>query len=64
MTRLRGGAVTAVVVVFAVTGCTDLQGKGTSGAAGTGSGGAALSVLRGVIAGFSQLMPGVVGCAR
>lgn len=41
--RLRGGAVTAVVVILAVAGCKDLQDKGTSGAQGTGGGGAALT---------------------
>lgn len=43
MARLKGGAVIAVVVVFAVGGCKDLQDKGSSGAQGAGSGGAALA---------------------
>lgn len=102
MTRLRGGAVMAVVMVFAVAGCKDLQDNGASGAQGTAGGGAALaaadsltvkgrapktgysrekfgsawadtdsnscdtrviSMLRGVIAWFSQLILGVVGHA-
>ncbi|MFL4904695.1 HNH endonuclease family protein [Streptomyces sp. MMS24-I2-30] len=37
--RLRGGAVTAAVVLFAVAGCTEGQTKGSSGPEGTGSGG-------------------------
>ncbi|MEU0969983.1 HNH endonuclease family protein [Streptomyces sp. NPDC005917] len=41
MTRLRGGAVTAVVVIFAVAGCKDLQDKGSPGAPGAGGGGGA-----------------------
>lgn len=105
MARLRGGAVVAVIMVFAVAGCKDLQDKGASGASGAPAatgGGAALtaadsltvkgrapktgysrekfgsawadtdsnscdtrviSMLRGVIAGFSQLIQGVVRCA-
>ncbi|WP_046731749.1 HNH endonuclease family protein [Streptomyces humi] len=39
MARLRGGAAIAVVVIFAVAGCKDLQDKGTSGAPGAGAGG-------------------------
>ncbi|MEU6194566.1 HNH endonuclease family protein [Streptomyces sp. NPDC047061] len=43
MARLRGGAVVAVVVLFAVAGCNDLEDKGSSGAQGAGGGGAALT---------------------
>ena len=44
MARLRGGAVVAAVMVFAVAGCKDLQDKGGSGAqGGAGGGGAALT---------------------
>lgn len=39
--RLRGGAVIAVVMVFAVAGCKDLEGEGSPGAPGTGGGGGA-----------------------
>ncbi|MFF0222642.1 hypothetical protein [Streptomyces sp. NPDC004629] len=43
MGRLRGGAVTAAVVMLAVAGCTELQTDGSSGAEGTDRGGAALA---------------------
>lgn len=43
MGRLRGGAVTAAVVMLAVAGCTELRTDGSSGAEGTGGGGAALA---------------------
>ena len=44
MTRLRGGAVTAVIVMtVAVAGCKSEQPKGSSGPEKTGSGGAALA---------------------
>ncbi|MER6732990.1 hypothetical protein [Streptomyces puniciscabiei] len=101
MARLRGGAVTAAVVLTAVAGCTD-RTKGASGPERSGGDGAVLaavgsltvkgrapkagysrarfgtawsdtdanscdtrviSVLRGVIAGLSQLIRGVVRCA-
>ncbi|WP_432018310.1 HNH endonuclease family protein [Streptomyces sp. 1222.5] len=42
MTRLRGGAVTAVAVLVAVTGCKVEQTSGASGPEETGGGGAAL----------------------
>ncbi|PKW09476.1 Protein of unknown function [Streptomyces sp. 1222.5] len=42
MTRLRGGAVTAVAVLVAVTGCKVEQTGGASGPEETGGGGAAL----------------------
>ncbi|MFE0516119.1 hypothetical protein [Streptomyces sp. NPDC058964] len=96
MTRLKGGAITAVVMTSAVAGCTVRQ---TEGSSGPGGGGAALTaagsltvegrapktgyartrfgtawtdtdtdscgtrvvpVLRGTIAGFSQLVQGAV----
>ncbi|MFD4508761.1 HNH endonuclease family protein [Streptomyces sp. NPDC058457] len=41
MARLRDGAVLAIVVIFAVAGCKDLQDKGSSGAQGAGGGGGA-----------------------
>ncbi|AKJ12657.1 hypothetical protein ABB07_22290 [Streptomyces incarnatus] len=102
MARLRGGAVTAAVVLAAVAGCTTDRTKGTSGPERSGGDGAVLtavdsltvkgrapktgyararfgtawadtdvnscdtrviSVLRGVIAGLSQLIRGVVRCA-
>ncbi|MEU2423887.1 HNH endonuclease family protein [Streptomyces sp. NPDC007851] len=43
MARLRSGVAVAAVVIFAVAGCKDLQDKGTSGAPGTGRGGAAMT---------------------
>ncbi|MET8447812.1 HNH endonuclease family protein [Streptomyces sp. NPDC005209] len=41
--RLRGGAITAAVVLLAVAGCTDQDTRGSSGAGRPGSGGAALT---------------------
>ncbi|MFJ3304871.1 HNH endonuclease family protein [Streptomyces sp. NPDC086549] len=41
--RLKGGAIAAVVMTFAVTGCTDQQTKGSSGPGEAGSGGAAVA---------------------
>lgn len=41
--RLRGGAVTAVVMIFAVAGCTAEQTDGSSGPERSGGGGAALA---------------------
>ncbi|MGW4728058.1 HNH endonuclease family protein [Streptomyces shenzhenensis] len=43
MRRLRGGAVTAAVVMFAVAGCTDLETGGSAGPEPTAGGGAALA---------------------
>ncbi|MES4888254.1 HNH endonuclease family protein [Streptomyces sp. NPDC096012] len=43
MTRLRGGAVTAVAVLVAVTGCKSEQADGAAGPEDNGSGGAALT---------------------
>ncbi|MEU3523871.1 HNH endonuclease family protein [Streptomyces sp. NPDC038707] len=43
MTRLRGGVVTAVALLVAVTGCTAEQDKGSAGPGGKGGGGAALT---------------------
>ncbi|MGW7407250.1 HNH endonuclease family protein [Streptomyces sp. NPDC054833] len=41
--RLRGGAVTAVVMMFAVAGCTAERTEGSSGPERSGGGGAALA---------------------
>ncbi|MFF5013457.1 HNH endonuclease family protein [Streptomyces sp. NPDC001165] len=43
MRRVRGGAVTAAVVMVAVAGCKAEHGKGASGPERTGGGGAALA---------------------
>ncbi|MEU2228001.1 HNH endonuclease family protein [Streptomyces sp. NPDC018347] len=43
MTRLRGGAVTAVALLAVVTGCTAEQTDGAAGPERTGGGGAALA---------------------
>ncbi|MGW7252542.1 hypothetical protein [Streptomyces sp. NPDC054834] len=72
MTRLRGGAVGAAVIVLAVAGCTDQLTEGKTGYsrerlgtawADTGSNSGdtgVISVLRGVITWLSQVVPGVV----
>ncbi|MFG2603830.1 HNH endonuclease family protein [Streptomyces sp. NPDC048514] len=43
MTRLRGGAVTAVAVLVAMTGCKSEHATGAAGPEDTGSGGAAMT---------------------
>ncbi|EST26573.1 HNH endonuclease family protein [Streptomyces roseochromogenus] len=45
MTRLRGGAVAAVVVLVAVAGCTKDKPKGVSGPAQSGGSGAVLAAV-------------------
>jgi hypothetical protein len=43
VTRLRGGAVTAVAVLVAVTGCKSEHADGAAGPENNGSGGAAMT---------------------